>query len=222
MQPMVLGVAGGTCSGKSTLVQALVERFEGEISLLGHDNYYRAHNDMPFHERCRLNYDCPEAFETELMVQHLRELKQGHDILCPTYDYTIHNRSEEVILIPSRPVILVEGILIFAEPELCREMDIRIFVDTDDDVRLCRRLRRDVRDRGRTVESIISQYLATVKPMHEQYVRPSRRNADLIVPEGGQNLVALDMIVERIRQHLHQTAASGVQDFGNEGETSAS
>ena len=201
-RPMVLGVAGGTCSGKSTLVQALVDRFGDSISLLGHDNYYRAHYDMPFHERCRLNYDCPEAFETELMTEHLRALKQGRDILCPTYDYTIHNRSAAVIPVPARPVILVEGILIFAEPALCQEMDIKIFVDTDDDVRLARRIRRDVRDRGRTVDSVINQYLETVKPMHEQYVQPSRRNADLIVPEGGQNLVALDMIIERIQKHL--------------------
>ncbi|MCD8009410.1 MAG: uridine kinase [Lachnospiraceae bacterium] len=203
-QPILIGIAGGTGSGKSTLVDALIQRFEGDITLLCHDNYYRAHDDIPYEERCKLNYDHPDAFETELLVAHLQELKQGRDILCPVYDYKVHNRSEKVIPISAKPVILVEGILIFADPSLCRQLDIKLFVDTDADVRLCRRIRRDVRDRGRTVDSVIDQYLATVKPMHEQYVEPSRKNADLVIPEGGHNLVALDMIVERIRQHLQE------------------
>ncbi len=203
-QPILIGIAGGTGSGKSTLVDALMQRFEGDITLLCHDNYYRAHDDIPYEERCKLNYDHPDAFETELLVAHLQELKQGRDVLCPVYDYTVHNRSEKVIPIQAKPVILVEGILIFADPSLCRQLDIKLFVDTDADVRLCRRIRRDVRDRGRTVGSVIDQYLATVKPMHEQYVEPSRKNADLVIPEGGHNLVALDMIVERIRQHLQE------------------
>ncbi|MCD8330513.1 MAG: uridine kinase [Lachnospiraceae bacterium] len=203
-QPILIGIAGGTGSGKSTLVDALMQRFEGDITLLCHDNYYRAHDDIPYEERCKLNYDHPDAFETELLVAHLQELKQGRDVLCPVYDYTVHNHSEKVISIQAKPVILVEGILIFADPSLCRQLDIKLFVDTDADVRLCRRIRRDVRDRGRTVDSVIDQYLATVKPMHEQYVEPSRKNADLVIPEGGHNLVALDMIVERIRQHLQE------------------
>lgn len=202
-QPILIGIAGGTGSGKTTLVEALMKRFEGGITLLCHDNYYRAHNEIPYEERCKLNYDHPDAFETELMVAHLQELKQGRDILCPVYDYTVHNRSEKVIPVQAKPVILVEGILIFADPALCRQLDIKLFVDTDADVRLCRRIRRDVRDRGRTVDSVIDQYLTTVKPMHEQFVEPSRKNADLVIPEGGHNLVALDMIIERIRRHLH-------------------
>ncbi|MCD8053046.1 MAG: uridine kinase [Lachnospiraceae bacterium] len=202
-QPILIGIAGGTGSGKTTLVEALMKRFEGDITLLCHDNYYRAHNEIPYEERCKLNYDHPDAFETELMVAHLQELKQGRDILCPVYDYTVHNRSEKVIPVQAKPVILVEGILIFADPALCRQLDIKLFVDTDADVRLCRRIRRDVRDRGRTVDSVIDQYLTTVKPMHEQFVEPSRKNADLVIPEGGHNLVALDMIIERIRRHLH-------------------
>jgi uridine kinase len=201
-EPIVIGIAGGTGSGKTTLVDALVKRFGDNITLLAHDNYYRAHDEMPFEERCKLNYDHPDAFETEMMVQHLQQLKQGQDILCPVYDYTIHNRSDKVLRIPAKPVILVEGILIFADRALCDEMDIKIYVDTDADVRLCRRILRDVQERGRTVESVITQYLTTVKPMHEQFVEPSRKNADLVVPEGGRNLVALDMIVERIRKHL--------------------
>jgi uridine kinase len=201
-EPIVIGIAGGTGSGKTTLVDALVKRFGDNITLLAHDNYYRAHDEMPFEERCKLNYDHPDAFETEMMVQHLKQLKQGQDILCPVYDYTIHNRSDKVLRIPAKPVILVEGILIFADRALCDEMDIKIYVDTDADVRLCRRILRDVQERGRTVESVITQYLTTVKPMHEQFVEPSRKNADLVVPEGGRNLVALDMIVERIRKHL--------------------
>jgi uridine kinase len=201
-EPIVIGIAGGTGSGKTTLVDALVKRFGDNITLLAHDNYYRAHDEMPYEERCKLNYDHPDAFETEMMVQHLKQLKQGQDILCPVYDYTIHNRSDKVLRIPAKPVILVEGILIFADRALCDEMDIKIYVDTDADVRLCRRILRDVQERGRTVESVITQYLTTVKPMHEQFVEPSRKNADLVVPEGGRNLVALDMIVERIRKHL--------------------
>ncbi len=201
-RPMIIGIAGGTGSGKTTLVNALMDRFGENITLIGHDNYYRAHDNLTYEERCKLNYDHPDAFETDLMIKHLQALKVGQDILCPVYDYTVHNRSDKQLLLPAKPVILVEGILIFVDPLLCREMDIKIFVDTDADVRLCRRILRDVEERGRTVESVITQYLTTVKPMHEQFIQPSRKNADLIVPEGGYNLVALDMIIERIRKHL--------------------
>ncbi len=201
-RPMIIGIAGGTGSGKTTLVNALMDRFGENITLIGHDNYYRAHDNLTYEERCKLNYDHPDAFETDLMIKHLQALKVGQDILCPVYDYTVHNRSDKQLLLPAKPVILVEGILIFVDPLLCREMDIKIFVDTDADVRLCRRILRDVEERGRTVESVLTQSLPTVKPMHERIQQPSRYNADLIVPEGGYNLVALDMIIERIRKHL--------------------
>ena len=201
---IVIGVAGGTGSGKTTLVKALMERFGENITVLSHDNYYKQHNELTYEERTKLNYDHPDAFDTDVMIEHLRLLKQGVAIDCPTYDFTIHNRAEGILHIEPEKVIVVEGILIFQDLELCREMDIKIFVDTDADVRLCRRIRRDVRKRGRMIESVIDQYLATVKPMHEQFVEPSKKNADLIVPEGGKNLIALEMIVNRIQRHIEE------------------
>ena len=201
---IVIGVAGGTGSGKTTLVKALMNRFGENITVLSHDNYYKQHNELTYEERAKLNYDHPNAFDTDMMIEHLRLLKQGVAIDCPTYDFTVHNRAEGILHIEPEKVIVVEGILIFQDLELCREMDIKIFVDTDADVRLCRRIRRDVRKRGRTIESVIDQYLTTVKPMHEQFVEPSKKNADLIVPEGGKNLIALEMIVGRIQRHIEQ------------------
>ena len=201
---IVIGVAGGTGSGKTTLVKALMNRFGENITVLSHDNYYKQHNELTYEERAKLNYDHPDAFDTDMMIEHLRLLKQGVAIDCPTYDFTVHNRAEGILHIEPEKVIVVEGILIFQDLELCREMDIKIFVDTDADVRLCRRIRRDVRKRGRTIESVIEQYLTTVKPMHERYVEPSTKNADLIVPEGGKNLIALEMIVGRIQRHIEQ------------------
>ena len=199
---MVIGVAGGTGSGKTTLVKNLIARFGDNITVLSHDNYYKAHDDMTYEERSQLNYDHPNAFDTDLMIEHLKLLKQGRSIHCPVYDYTVHNRSSEVTLIVPTRVILVEGILIFENRELCDQMDIKIFVDADADVRLCRRIKRDVKKRGRTIESVIAQYLDTVKPMHEQFVEPSKKNANIVVPEGGKNLVALDMIMGRIQRHI--------------------
>ena len=201
---IVIGVAGGTGSGKTTLVKALMNRFGENITVLSHDNYYKQHNELTYEERAKLNYDHPDAFDTDMMIEHLRLLKKGVAIDCPTYDFTVHNRAEGILHIEPEKVIVVEGILIFQNLELCREMDIKIFVDTDADVRLCRRIRRDVRKRGRTIESVIEQYLTTVKPMHEQFVEPSKKNADLIVPEGGKNLIALEMIVGRIQRHIEQ------------------
>ena len=201
---IVIGGAGGTGSGKTTLVKALMNRFGENITVLSHDNYYKQHNELTYEERAKLNYDHPDAFDTDMMIEHLRLLKQGVAIDCPTYDFTVHNRAEGILHIEPEKVIVVEGILIFQDLELCREMDIKIFVDTDADVRLCRRIRRDVRKRGRTIESVIDQYLTTVKPMHEQFVEPSKKNADLIVPEGGKNLIALEMIVGRIQRHIEQ------------------
>ena len=201
---MVIGIAGGTGSGKTTITRKLVQRFAGEVSVINHDNYYKAHHDMPFEQRCRLNYDHPDAFDTQLLINDLRKLKAGQNVICPVYDYTIHDRSDKTILIRPAKVIIVEGILIFADKALCGEMDIKIFVDADADVRILRRIVRDVRDRGRSLESVISQYLTTVKPMHEQFVEPSKRNADIIIPEGGHNIVAFDMVVERVKAHINK------------------
>lgn len=201
---LVIGIAGGTGSGKTTLMQRLVERFGSDVTVLSHDNYYRRRDDMPFAERCKVNYDEPAALETDLMARHLDALRHGQAIDCPVYDFAMHNRSGETVRIEPKRVIIVEGILIFENKQLRDLMDIKIFVDTDADVRLCRRIRRDVRERGRTLESVIEQYQTTVKPMHEKYVEPSKRYAHLVVPEGGKNAVALEMIEGRIRRHLEE------------------
>ena len=202
METLIIGVAGGTGSGKTTLTKRLVERFGKHVSVVYHDNYYKRHDDMTYEERTRLNYDHPDAFETERMVDDLRKLRRGEPVRCPVYDYTVHNRSDETVEIFPAKVIIVEGILIFQNPELCELMDIKIFVDADADVRILRRIIRDVKKRERSLDSVVSQYLTTVKPMHEQFVEPSKRNADLVVPEGGKNLVALDMIIQRIQHHI--------------------
>ena len=199
---LVIGIAGGSGSGKTTLMKNLVQKFEGNVAVVSHDNYYKRNDDMTYEERCQINYDEPAAFDTALMVEHLQQLRQGEPILCPVYDYTIHNRSDETVRIEPQRVIIVEGILIFENEALRDQMDIRIFVDTDADVRLCRRIKRDVNKRGRTLESVLTQYQQTVKPMHEKYVEPSKKFAHLVVPEGGKNYVALDMIVDRIQRHL--------------------
>ena len=202
---LVIGIAGGTGSGKTTLMKRLREQFCDVVTAVSHDNYYKRHDDLTYEERCTINYDEPAAFDTSLMVYHLSELKQGRAIDCPVYDFTVHNRSNEIQRIEPRQVIIVEGILIFADESLRELMDIRIFVDTDADVRLCRRIKRDVNKRGRTLESVLTQYQATVKPMHEKYVEPSKRFADIVVPEGGKNEVALDMIIGRIQRHITET-----------------
>ena len=199
---LVIGIAGGTGSGKTTLMNNLISQFADVVTILSHDKYYKRHDELTYEQRCLLNYDEPDALETDLMARHLDQLRQGQPIDCPVYDFTLHNRSDKTIRIVPKKVIIVEGILIFENKELRDLMDIRIFVDTDADVRLCRRIKRDVTKRGRTLESVLSQYLQTVKPMHERYVEPSKKYADLVVPEGGQNLVALDMIEGRIRRHL--------------------
>lgn len=168
--PILIGIAGGTGSGKTTLTKQIVRHFGEDVTVIRHDNYYRAHPDLDYEQRAALNYDCPEAFETELLIEHLKLLRAGIPIDCPVYDYTVHNRSEKTEHIEPTQVIIVEGILIFADEALCSHMDIKLFVDTDADVRILRRIRRDVRDRGRSLDSVINQYLETVKPMHEQYV----------------------------------------------------
>ena len=201
---LVIGIAGGTGSGKTTLMNNLIEKFANDVTILSHDNYYKRHDELTYEQRCQLNYDEPAALETDLMAVHLEHLRRGEAIDCPVYDFTIHNRSDETIRIVPRKVIIVEGILIFENRELRELMDIRVFVDTDADVRLCRRIKRDVNKRGRTLESVLTQYQETVKPMHEMYVEPSKKYADIIVPEGGKNLVALDMIIGRIQRHLEE------------------
>ena len=201
---LVIGIAGGTGSGKTTLMKNLTARFSGMVTVLSHDNYYKRHDDMTYEERCLLNYDEPAAFDTSLMVYHLQELRAGRAVECPVYDFTVHNRSDLTVQVVPEKVIIVEGILIFENKELRDLMDIRIFVDADADVRLCRRIRRDVNKRGRTLESVLTQYQQTVKPMHEMYVEPSKKYAHVVVPQGGKNQVALDMIVGRIQRHLEE------------------
>ena len=199
---MVIGIAGGTGSGKTTITKKLIQHFGDDVSVIHHDNYYKAHHDRPYEERARLNYDHPDSFDTEMLIDALKELKRGHSVVCPVYDYSIHDRSDKTTVVEPAKVVIVEGILIFQSRELCRQMDIKIYVDTDADVRILRRIMRDVRDRGRSLESVVNQYLSTVKPMHEQFVEPSKRNADIIIPEGGHNLVAMEMVMERVRAHL--------------------
>ena len=178
--------------------------------MLSHDFYYKAHDDMTYDERCRLNYDHPDAFDTDLMIEHIRELKQWKTVERPVYDFTIHNRVAETITVRPAKVVVVEGILIFENRELLELFDIKVFVDTDADVRIIRRILRDVQERGRTLESVVTQYLTTVKLMHEQFVEPSKKNADVIVPEGGFNVVALDMLNQRIHALLHEDDQFGV------------
>ena len=205
MKTMIIGIAGGTGSGKTTLTEHLAAHFGANISVVHHDNYYKRQN-VPFAERCKQNYDHPDAFDTDLMVQQLRELKDGHAIRCPVYSYSDHNRTDETVLIQPVPVIIVEGILIFQDPRLRELMDIRIFVETDADVRILRRALRDVEERGRSMQSVVQQYLTTVKPMHEQFVEPTRKYADIVVLEGGHNLVALDLIMQRIAGHIAENS----------------
>ena len=202
---LVIGIAGGSGSGKTTLLKNIIQTFGPAITVISHDNYYKRHDEMTYEERCQLNYDEPAALETDLMVRQLEDLRAGKEILCPVYDFTVHNRSDETILIKPEKVIIVEGILIFENKELRDLMDIKIFVDTDADIRICRRIKRDVNKRGRSLESVITQYQQTVKPMHEKYVEPSKKYADIVVPEGGKNLVALAMIQGYISRYLEGT-----------------
>ena len=205
---LVIGIAGGSGSGKTTLMNNLIRQFGSDVTVLSHDNYYKRHDELPYEQRCKLNYDEPDAFDTSLMVYQLDQLRHGMPIDCPVYDFTVHNRSNDTIRVVPAKVIIVEGILIFENEELRNLMDIKIFVDTDADTRLCRRILRDVNERGRTLESVLEQYQQTVKPMHEKFVEPSKKYANIVVPEGGQNYVALDMISGRIARHLHLTEES--------------
>ena len=199
---LVIGIAGGSGSGKTTLMNNIVSRFSEDITVLSHDSYYRRHDDMTYEERCQLNYDEPAALETDLMVRHLDSLRNGEAIDCPVYDFTVHNRSDEVVRVNPSRIIIVEGILIFENEALRDLMDIRIFVDTDADIRLCRRVKRDVNKRGRSLESVLTQYQETVKPMYEKYVEPSKKYAHILVPEGGKNTIAQEFIISLLEKHL--------------------
>jgi len=196
----VIGIAGGTGSGKSTLSKRIKENLADSVTLICHDNYYKDNPHMDFEERTKVNYDHPDAFDTDLLIEHLTALREGKEIDMPTYSFVEHARNKETIHIKPTKVIILEGILIFENEELRQMMDMKIFVDTDADVRFIRRMSRDVKSRGRDLDSIVGQYLNTVKPMHEQFVEPSKKYADIIVPEGGYNLVALEMINERLKR----------------------
>jgi len=208
MNAIIIGIAGGSGSGKTTLTRHLKEHFGDDVTVIGHDSYYKRQEGKTYEERALQNYDHPNAFDTDLLIRHLRELKAGRSIQCPVYSYVDHNRTDQTVEIFPTKVLIVEGILIFQDPELREMFDIKIFVETDADVRILRRALRDVEERGRTLRSVVTQYLTTVKPMHEQYVEPSRKHADIIVLEGGHNLVALEMIMQRIQSHIDKAAFS--------------
>ena len=205
MEVTVIGVAGGTGSGKSTLVKRLQEAFcNDDVATLCHDYYYKAHPELTYEERTKLNYDHPKSFDTDMMVEHIEALKNNVPVERPVYSFVEHNRTDEKVLVKPSKVIIVDGILIFENKELRDLMDIKVFVDTDADIRLARRILRDVRERGRSMESVITQYTSTVKPMHEEFVEPSKKYADVIIPEGGFNSVAVSMLIHNIRSLLVQ------------------
>ena len=200
-EAFVIGIAGGSGSGKSTFAQRLKAQFPEDIALVSCDNYYLARHEMPFEERKLQNYDSPEAFEFALMVQQIQALKRGEDVLCPVYDFTRHDRSDRFQEIPAKPVILIDGILLFVDPQLRSLMDMKIYVETDADERILRRVRRDMVERGRDLDGIIAQYLATVKPMHNAYVEPTKKYADIII-NGGRNDTAYDLVKNKIESLL--------------------
>ena len=204
--PIIIGIAGGTGSGKSTFTNRLKDAFGNQVTVLYHDNYYRAHDDMPFEQRKKLNYDHPDAFETELLLEHLNKLKNWEAIDCPTYNYANHNRAKATIHIEPRPVILLEGILVLYDEALRNLLDIRIFVDADADERILRRILRDTKERGRDIENIIDQYLTTVKPMHALFVEPTRAYAD-VVTNSGRNEVAFSLVRGEIARLLDEAKA---------------
>lgn len=199
---VIIGIAGGTDSGKTTLTNQLKKQFSEKVSIVYHDNYYKRNDNLSLEERKKINYDSPSAFDTDMLVNDLKKLKNGETIYCPVYDYTIHNRTDETRKIEPADVIIVEGILVFQSKALRELMDIKIFVDTDADERIIRRILRDAGERGRSLDSIVTQYRTTVKPMHEKYIEPSKKYADIIVVGGGKNLVAFDMISTKVQQLL--------------------
>jgi uridine kinase len=200
-RPLFIGLAGGSGSGKTTIAESVLDRLDGQVALVHHDAYYRHAPELTYEERTKVNYDHPASLETELLVEHLIGLRSGVAIECPVYDFAVHLRSDETVRVEPAQVVVVEGILVLAEPELRSELDLKIFVDTDSDIRLARRLQRDIEERGRTVDSVVSQYFETVRPMHIEYVETSKRYADLIIPEG-YNPRAVATVVELIRSRL--------------------
>jgi uridine kinase len=211
--PLTIAVAGGTGSGKTTVSQALIERVGAEhIAYLPHDAYYKDLRHLPKNQRAAINFDHPHSLDTPLMIEHVRTLQRSQPVEIPIYDFTRHQRTSETQPVEPSPIILVEGILIFAEPELRELFDIKIFVDTDADIRFIRRLQRDIIERGRTVDSVIKQYLSTVRPMHIEFVEPSRHHADVIIPQGGYNTVAIDMVADRVRMMLAKNEARRGRD----------
>lgn len=204
-RPILIGITGGTGSGKSTIANEVYESFQNDcIAIIEQDSYYKDQSNLSFDERIKTNYDHPNAFDTQLLVKHLKELLEGNDIYKPIYDFKEHNRKEETIKVESRNIIIVEGIMILQDVELRELLDIKIYVDTDDDVRIIRRILRDIKERGRTIDSVVNQYLNVVKPMHSQFIEPTKKYADIIIPEGGQNKVAVDIMVSKIKQSLSE------------------
>ncbi len=210
---MIIGISGGTGSGKTTVAKSILESVNAsDVVFIQQDSYYRNLKDLPLDYKQAANFDHPDALDNDLLVHHVRRLKAGYAVELPIYDFKTHSRQSEIVLIEPKPIVIIEGILIFSESRLLEQMDIKVFVDTPDDIRFIRRLRRDVAERGRTVESVIEQYLATVRPMHMQFVEPSKRYADVIIPEGGHNLVSVDLISGKIRERLSKTlTANGGQ-----------
>ncbi|MCR5657461.1 MAG: uridine kinase [Butyrivibrio sp.] len=200
----IVGIAGGSASGKTTIVNRIREKFGDDIVVISHDSYYKAHNDLSYDERSRLNYDHPSSFDTERLIEDVKKLKDGEEVDIPVYDYAIHNRSEQTIHVKPKPVILLEGILILENKELRDLMDVKVFVDTDADERLMRRIRRDTIERARSVDSVLTQYIQTVKPMHEQFIEPSKKYADLIIPRGGENHTGINIFTEHLQNMLKE------------------
>lgn len=200
---MIIGICGGTGSGKTTVANRILESVSAsEVAFIQQDSYYRNLKDLPLDYRQAVNFDHPDALDNDLLVHHVKKLKAGGSVELPLYDFKTHTRLNETVLIDPKPIVIIEGILIFVDPRLLEQMDIKVFVDTPDDIRFIRRLRRDIAERGRTADSVIEQYLATVRPMHMQFVEPSKRYADVIIPEGGHNLVSIDLISGKIRERL--------------------
>ena len=205
---VVIGIAGGSGSGKTTVQRRILERFgPARIALLDHDAYYQDLGHLPIEERARFNFDHPDALETDLMVEHLRRILAGEPVAKPTYDFTCHRRRDATVTVEPRPVIVVDGILVLAEPTLREHMDIKLYVDTPDDVRLMRRIERDINERGRSLDTVLAQYRRTVRPMHLEFVEPSKRYADVIIPRGGKNEVAIAMVLSRVQALLSEDAA---------------
>jgi uridine kinase len=198
-RPVIIGVAGGSGSGKTTVVREIVSRLGPEdVALIQHDSYYRDRSELSPTERAKVNYDHPDSLETSLLVKDVRSLRDGHAVNVPVYDFSTHTRTAKVVPLVPRKVVIVEGILVLADPDLRAQMAMRVFVDTDPDIRMIRRLRRDMKERGRTLDSVVTQYLESVRPMHLEFVEPSKRHAHIIIPEGGENFVAVEMLVARI------------------------